>query len=111
MLTWAYHKENEPIIIDEEEFESYESKGWADSPLYFITISDHGIDADDPTAVQNFAEAITGVRDSMNAALNIDEMDKDDFIEYASTHHGCELEYHRREATLRSQVYALAYGE
>ena len=110
-LIWVYHETKESIIIEDEEFESYANDGWYDSPIHFIKISDHGIDVDDPIAVQNFGEAIEGVKNSMNAALNIDGMDKDELIDYASEHHGCDLEYHRREATLRNQVYILAYGE
>ena len=108
---WAYHETKEPIILEDEEFESYKNNGWYDSPIHFIKISDHGIDVDDPTAVQNFGEAIEGVKNSMNSALNIDDMDKDDLIDYALEHHGCELDSSRRLNTLRNQTYTLVYGE
>lgn len=111
MLIWIYNENKEPIIIDEEDFTAYESNGWVDSPIKFINITDAGIDVDDQMAVEAFGLSITGVKNSMNDALNIDDMTKDDLVEYASTHHGCELEPHRRESTLRNQAYALAYGE
>jgi len=110
-LIWIYSKDNTPIIIEDEDFESYEGDGWYDSPLKFIKISDHGIDVEDPTAVQNFGEAIEGVKNSMNCSLNIDDMDKYELIEFAAVHHGCELDSYRRENTLRNQTYALVYGE
>jgi len=108
---WAYHPDKDPIIIEDEEFESYENDGWYDSPIHFVNISDQGIDVDDPTAVEAFGLAIMGVKNSMNDALNIDTMDKDELIEYASEHYACELDYSKREETLRKAVYVLAYGE
>lgn len=110
-LIWVYHEAKEPVIIEDENFESYESDGWVDSPIKFVNIKEAGIDVDDPMAVEEFGLAIDGVKKSMNAALNINEMDKDELAEYALAHHGCELDISRRENTLRNQTYVLVYGE
>ncbi len=110
-LIWIYNEIKDPIIIEDEEFESYEDDNWYTSPINYVNIKDQGIDVDDPTAVQKFGEAIEGVVSSLNGALNIDFMDKDELLEFASFHHGCELDYSRREATLRKQTYALVYED
>ena len=107
---WIYHKTEEPKIIEDEEFESYEKKGWKDSPAYFIKLPDVGVDPDDAMAVQNFGDAVEGVKDSLNGALNIEEMDKDKLEEYAREHFGTELDKRQKLKTLRKQVQSLIDG-
>lgn len=86
--TWIYHETEEPKIINSDEFESYQKEGWADTPAAFVNIEEAGIDVDDPGKVQQFGEAIEGVKDSLNGALNVDNMEKDELIAYASEHYG-----------------------
>lgn len=107
---WIYHKTKEPFIIEDEEFEAYEKKGWKDSPAHFIKLPDVGVDPDDPIQVQQFGEAVEGVKDSLNGALNIDEMDKLELEEYAREHYGCELDKRQKIKTLRKQVRKLIDG-
>ncbi len=107
---WIYHKTEEPKIIENEEFESYEKEGWKDSPAYFIKLPDVGVDPDDAMAVQQFGEAVEGVKDSLNGALNIDDMDKHELEEYAREHFGCELDKRQKLKTLVKQVQLLIDG-
>ena len=108
---WIYHETENPFIIESEEFESYEKDGWRDSPAHFIKLTDHGIDSDDHMAVQQFGEAVEGVVDSLNGALNVDKMDKLELEEYAREHFGTELDRRQKIKTLRKQVHALISGE
>ena len=107
---WIYHKTEKPIIIDNEEFESYEEKGWKDSPAYFIKLPDVGVDPDEPMEVQKFGEAVEGVVNSLNGALNIDGMDKHELEEYAREHFGTELDKRQKLKTLKKQVQSLIDG-
>ena len=107
---WIYHATEEPKIIENEKFEAYEEKGWKDSPAYFIKLPDVGVDPDDHMAVQQFGEAVEGIKDSLNGALNINEMDKNDLEEYAREHFGTELDKRQKLKTLRKQVQALING-
>ncbi|MCK5602176.1 hypothetical protein KAR91_09915 [Candidatus Pacearchaeota archaeon] len=107
---WIYHKTDEPKIIENEEFESYEKEGWKDSPAHFIKLPDVGVDPDEPMAVQQFGEAVEGVVNSLNGALNIDEMDKHELEEYAREHFGAELDKRQKLKTLRKQVQTLIDG-
>lgn len=107
---WIYHKTEEPFIIEDEEFESYEKKGWKDSPAYFIKLPDVGVDPDEPMKVQEFGEAVEGVVNSLNGALNINEMDKHELEAYAREHYGTELDKRQKLRTLRKQVKSLIDG-
>ena len=108
---WIYHETKEAFTIEDEEFESYEKEGWKDSPAYFIKLPDVGVDPDDPMAVQQFGEAVEGVKNSLNGALNVDKMDKFKLEEYAREHFGTELDRRQKIKTLREQVKALISGE
>jgi len=107
---WIYHETEKPFIIEDEEFEEYEKKGWKDSPAYFIKLPDVGIDPDDAMKVQDFGDAVEGVVNSLNGALNIGEMEKDELETYAREHYGCELDKRQKLKTLRKQVQKLIDG-
>ena len=107
---WIYHKTKEPFIIEDEEFEAYEKKGWKDSPAHFIKLPDVGVDPGGARAVQQFGESVEGVKNSLNGALNIGEMDKNKLEEYAREHFGCELDKRQKLKTLVKQVQALIDG-
>jgi C4-type Zn-finger protein len=108
--TWIYHETEEPIIIEREEVESYEEKGWKDSPAFFIKLPDFGVDPDDAMAVQALGETVEGVVNSLNGALNINEMDKHELEEYAREHFGAELDKRQKLKTLKKQVQSLIDG-
>ena len=69
--TWIYHATKKPKVIKSDEFELFESQGWADSPAKFAKIVDFGVDEDNAQQVQALGEAIDGVKDAANGALNI----------------------------------------
>jgi len=105
--TLVYHKTKEPKIISSDEFETYKALGWSDTPADFITISDFGIDGNDPSQVQVLGEAIQGVRDAANGALNISSMNKKELEDYAMTHFNVELDRRRSIKKLRAEVKEL----
>ncbi len=109
--TWIYHATEQPKIIDSNEFEAYEKEGWADTPAKFVNIKEAGIDPDNQEQVQQFGEAIEGVKDSLNGALNVDNMDKDELEAYAREHYGVELDKRRSRKKLLKQVKELIHGE
>jgi hypothetical protein len=108
--TWIYHETEEPKIINDSEFEEYEKEGWADSPAKFVNIKEAGIDVDDPDKVQQFGEAIEGVKNSLNGALNVDTMDKDELEAYAREHYGEELDKRKSLKKLLKKVKQMIYG-
>ena len=107
---WIYHATEEPKIINSDEFESYKEKGWADTPAAFVNIKESGIDVDDPEKVQQFGEAIEGVKDSLNGALNLDNMTKRELEAYARKHYGQELDRRKSKPKLIKQVKELIHG-
>ena len=104
---WIYHKTKEPKVISSDEFETMKALGWSDTPADFILISDFGIDGDDPSQVQVLGEAIQGVKDAANGALNIGNMNKKELEDYAHTHFNVELDRRRSVKKLRAEVKEL----
>ena len=104
---WIYHKTKKPKIINSDEFETQKELGWSDTPADFILISDFGIDGKDPSQVQVLGEAIAGVKDAANGALNVDVMSKKQLEEYAMTHFNVELDRRRSAKKLREEVQDL----
>jgi hypothetical protein len=104
---WIYHKTKEPKVINSDEFEIMKALGWSDTPADFILISDFGIDGDDPSQVQVLGEAIQGVKDAANGALNVGSMNKKELEDYAFTHFNVELDRRRSIKKLRAEVKEL----
>ena len=107
---WVYHKTKQPKIIDSSDFETQKALGWSDTPADFITISDFGIDGNDPSQVQVLGEAIQGVKNAANGALNIDTMKKKELEDYALEHFGFDLDKRRSVKVLREEVKELIKG-
>lgn len=104
MQCWVYHKTKEPKIVEADEAQSYYDKGWKDSPRFFVKTTDFGVDPTDELKVQALGEAIEGVAESLNGALNIGEMDKEELQEYAAEHFGKDLDKRRSISRLRNDV-------
>jgi len=104
---WIYHKTKAPKVIDSSNFEDQKVLGWSDTPADFITISDFGIDGNNASQVQVLGEAIQGVRDAANGALNIDNMKKKELEDYAMEHFNVELDRRRSIKKLREEVKQL----
>lgn len=104
---WVYHATKAPKVINSEEFEVMEAQGWADSPAKFAKIADFGIDESNAEMVQTLGEAMEGVKDAANGALNIDKMDGKTLEEYARTNFNVELDRSRSVKALRIQVKKL----
>ncbi len=104
---WIYHKTKKPKVINSDEFEPMKALGWSDTPADFIIIADFGINGDDPSQVQVLGEAIRGVKDAANGALNIDSMNKKQLEEYAFDHFNVELDRRRSIKKLRGEVKEL----
>ena len=101
---WVYHATKAPKVINSEEFEMMEAQGWADSPAKFAKIADFGVDENSPEAVQALGEAIEGVKDAANGALNIGNMGKKELEEYARVNFNVELDRRQGIKQLRKQV-------
>ena len=106
MRTWIYHPEQPPQIIDSDQFEEFEKKGWFDTPANFIKTTDFGIEPDDVMAVQALGESLQGITDNLNAQLNFEEMRPKELKAYAVEHHGIEIKGNK--AKLLTQVKALS---
>lgn len=89
---WVYHPEHEPMIIDQNEADLYYKNGWFDTPAAFIKTTDFGIEPDDVIGVQVLGEAIEGIKDAANDALNLDHMNKDELEAFALKHFNKDLD-------------------
>lgn len=105
---WAYHSTEKPRIINSDELEDMAALGWADSPAKFTKTTDFGVDPENEIMVQQLGEAIEGVKDAANGALNIDVMNKKQLEEYALTHFDADLDRRQGIKTLRKAVKELA---
>ena len=83
---WIYHATEEPKVINSNQFEKYESEGWADTPAIFTKIDTFGADKDDPTQGQALGESIQGVVDALNGSLNLGKMKLKALQAYAKEH-------------------------
>jgi len=83
--TYIYHATEEPKVVYEDEAQAYHDDGWADTPAKFIKAPD------DPVEVQQLGEAIKGVVESVNGALNFDRMSKAQLVAYGKKHFGAQL--------------------
>ena len=104
---WVYHKTKRPKVIESSSFEAHKALGWSDTPADFITISDFGVDGKDPSAVQVLGEAIQGVRDAANGALNINTMKKKDLEDYALKHFNIKPDTFKSVKSLRAEIKEL----
>ena len=89
--TWVYHETEEPKIVDSEDAQELYDNGWKDSPRYFVKTTDFGVDPDDEIKVQQLGEAIEGIAESLNGALNLQEMSVKELKAYAEKHYGKKL--------------------
>ncbi len=92
--TYIYHATEEPKVVFEDEAQVYYDAGWADTPAKFIKLPD------DPIEVQQLGEAIEGVKDSVNGALNLENMSKRELIAYGKKHFGAQLNKKDYKSTL-----------
>jgi hypothetical protein len=112
--TWIYHATEEPKIIDSENFESYEAKGWADTPAKFINLEkDFGLDPKDPEhaiKTQQIGETVEGVKESINGALNLHKMSPKELEAYAKEHFGVDIDRRKSHTKLLKEVRNLVNG-
>lgn len=105
---WIYHATKKPKIIDSDNFESMKAEGWADSPAQFIKLEDLGIDKDDTVKAQQALDMVGGVAESLNKALNLNQMNKQELEDYAKEHYGVDIDRRKSVKALRKEVKALA---
>lgn len=112
---WIYHETEQPKIIKQSDFEKAEQDGWADSPAQFIKLEDIGIsqlkidngDDQEETKAQQALDAVEGIVASLNGALNIDKLNKDELEAYALEHFGVDIDKRKSLKKLRIEVKKL----
>jgi hypothetical protein len=104
---WVYHSELAPKIILDSQFDEHEADGWADSPAKFAKIVDFGVDEDNEKQVQALGEAIEGVKNAANGALNIETMTKQQLEDYTKIHFDVDIDRRKTLKVLRKQVNEL----
>jgi len=105
---WIYHETKQPRIINNSEYEQYEPLGWADSPAQFIKIESLGIDKEDSEKAQQALDAVAGVVESLNGALNLGSMSKNELEDYAKEHFGVDIDRRKNIKALRAEVSRLS---
>ena len=112
---WVYHKTKNPKIINNSEFEQMQAEGWADSPAKFIELETLGIsqekinsgDEEEAAKAQQALDAVEGVKESMNGALNLNKMSKQQLEDYAKEHFGVDLDRRLKPNKMVKQIEAL----
>ena len=107
---WIYHETEEAKIIDYDGGDLPE--GWAASPAQFLKLEDVGInkaltdagDEEETKKAQQALEAVQGVVDSLDGALNLDTMKKKELTEYAKTHFDLKLDQRKRKTALVDDI-------
>ena len=112
---WIYSETKEPRIIDDSEFDKFEALGWADSPARFLKLETIGIsqakiddgDTEEYSKAQEILDVVEGVTDSLNGALNLDSMNKQELEDYAKEHFGVDLDRRFKPDKMIKKIRAL----
>ena len=112
---WVYHETKKPKIVNNSEFEQMQAQGWADSPAKFIKLESLGIsqekidggDEEEAAKAQQALDAVEGVKESMNGALNLSKMSKQQLEDYAKEHFGVDLDRRLKPNKMVKQIEAL----
>lgn len=113
---WVYHKTETPKIINRSELEESIKDGWQESPACFLDLKDIGIDKNkikkgnknETQKAQQAIEAVEGIAQSINNALNIDVMNKNELETYISEHYSIDLDKRKTLKSLRKQAKKIA---
>lgn len=112
---WAYSATKAPKIINVNELERLQASGWADSPAVFMQLDEVGVDQDkikngdvtEAAKAQQVLDAVNGVKDSLNGALNLDIMSKNELDDYAKEHFGVDLDRSKKPNLLVKHIREL----
>lgn len=112
---WVYHETKSPKIIKDSEFEQVQAEGWADSPAKFLKLESIGIsqakiiggDEEEAAKAQQAFDAVEGVKESINGALNLKRMNKKQLEEHAKEHYGVDLDRRLTPNKMIKQIEAL----
>ena len=105
---WIYHATKNPKIITDDQFEAMQAEGWADSPARFVKLESLGIDKDDKIGAQTALDMIDGINESINQALSINSMGKQQLENYALKHFNVDIDRRKNIKDLRKEVKKLA---
>tara|TARA_R110000796_G_scaffold174851_2_gene291844 strand:+ start:974 stop:1312 length:339 start_codon:yes stop_codon:yes gene_type:complete len=105
---WVYHETKKPKIIDSDNFEAMKTEGWADSPAQFIQLEALGVDKNDTIKAQQALDMVTGITESLNKALNVNKLSKQELEVYAKEHFEVDIDRRKTIKELRKEVKALA---
>lgn len=116
---WIYHETAKPIVVKADEAQGYYDTGWADSPAKFIKYEALGInkekidagDEEETEKAQQALDMVEGITDSLNGALNVDGMDKDELACYTEEHFGEKLDKRKSLKTLLKKAKRLIHGD
>ena len=112
---WIYSETKDPRIINNSEFEKFEALGWADSPAQFLKLKSVGIDQkkiddgdeEEAAKAQQVFDTVEGVKESLNGALNLDKMNKQELEDYAKEHFGVDLDRRMKPDKMVKKIRAL----
>jgi hypothetical protein len=119
MLTWIYHKTEQPRIINQSDYPSHKESGWLDSPASFLNQADFGIDREkmldgdsqEALKAQQVFDSINGVKDYCNGVLNLDSMTKKQLFDFAKKHLKIELNLNATKAKLLEKIRGKIGGD
>jgi hypothetical protein len=107
---WVYHPTEGRRVVTVGEARKLCAEGWFDNPGKFTKVSALGLKDPTDAELQDVADAIQGIVDHLNGALNLHRMTKMQLSEYAAYHFGIELDRRKALAALRAEVKTMTEG-
>ena len=104
---WIYHRNKKPKIITNSDYEELFEHGWRDTPAAFLKLESLGIEKHETEKAQQALEMVAGVVESLNGALNIDQLNKRELEDHIKDHFGIDLDRRKTLKVLRKEAKAL----
>lgn len=116
---WLYHEAEEPKIVKADEVEKYKLEGWAKTPAAFLKFEDVGIDREKIKAknpeekikADQVLQAVETIKDQVNGAINLENMNKNELIEYAEKHFELKLSRQKNKKQMIDKIRGKLSGD
>ena len=104
---WIYHETKSPKIISNSDYDELYQLGWRDTPASFLKMETLGIGSHETEKAQQALDMVAGVVESLNGALNIDQLNKRELEDHIKDHFGIDLDRRKTLKVLRKEAKAL----
>tara|TARA_R110000744_G_scaffold373719_2_gene486059 strand:- start:136 stop:492 length:357 start_codon:yes stop_codon:yes gene_type:complete len=105
--TWIYHETKNPKVINQSDYDELYHFGWRDTPAAFLKLESLGIEKHETEKAQQALEMVSGIVESLNGSLNIDQLNKKELEDHIKEHFGVDLDRRKTLKVLRKEAKAL----